>query len=88
MTELRLNSTRVGDAGLEHFKDSKTLTLLSLNGTKVTDAGLAHLKDCKNLTSLGLRGTKVTADAVAEFAKTLPQCKIEWDGDVIDPKAK
>ena len=78
----------MGDAGLAHFKDCKNLTVLDLDGTQVSDAGLAHFKDCKNLTHLGLQKTKVTAAKIEELKKALPKCKIEWDGGVIEPKAK
>ena len=53
---------------------------------QVSDAGLAHFKDCKGLASLDVKKTKVTASGIAEFSKALPQCKIEWDGGVIEPK--
>ena len=45
LTNLWLECTRVGDAGLAYFKDCKGLTRLNLVGTKVSDAGLANFKD-------------------------------------------
>ena len=51
------------------------------------DAGLAPFKDCKNLTQLGLQKTKVTAAGIEELRKALPQCRIVWDGGVIEPTA-
>jgi len=30
--------------------------------------------------------TKVTAAGIDELKKTLPKCKIEWDGGVIEPR--
>jgi len=52
----------------------------------LSDAGLTHFKDCKNLTELLVQKTKVTAAGIDELKKTLPKCKIEWDGGVIEPR--
>jgi len=56
--------------------------------TQVSDAGLAHFKDCKNLKRLNVEKTKVTAAGIGGLAKALPQCRIEWDGSVIEPTAR
>ena len=46
-----LNGTKVSDAGLEHLKELKGLTILNLEKTKVTAKGLealhAALPKCK-----------------------------------------
>jgi len=76
---------QVGDAGLQNFKDCKNLQALWLEGTPAGDEGLTHFKDCKRLTDISVKGTKVTAPAISEFAKAQPQCRIEWDGGVIEP---
>jgi serine/threonine protein kinase len=86
LTLLLLQGTRVTDKGLAYFKDCKTLSALSIEGTQVGDLGLASFKDCKQLIYLGLRSTKITAPAIALFAKAHPQCKIDWDGGVIQPR--
>jgi tRNA A-37 threonylcarbamoyl transferase component Bud32 len=83
---LALAGTQVTDAGLAQFKDRKGLTYLDVHQTQITDVGLAPFKECPNLTRLFVRGTKVTPGTVAEFAKALPNCRIEWDGGVIEPK--
>jgi eukaryotic-like serine/threonine-protein kinase len=88
LMSLSLSGTKVSDAGLAHLKDCKGLTHLDLWGTQVGDAGLVHFKDCKGLTVLNVQKTKVTAAKVEELKKALPKCKIEWDGVVIEPKAK
>ena len=44
MTYLRLHTTRVTDAGLEHLKGMANLERLDLWETEVTDAGVARLK--------------------------------------------
>jgi eukaryotic-like serine/threonine-protein kinase len=67
LTNLILLETKVGDAGMVHFKDCKNLTTLWLNDTQVGDAGMAHLQDCKALTSLHLAGTKLSNVGLAHF---------------------
>jgi len=69
------------------FKDFKSLRVLRVSSTKISDAGLDQVKDCKNLKQLDVRNTKVTAAGIEKLAKALPQCKIEGDGGVIEPKA-
>ena len=84
LTNLQLGDTLVSDMGLECFKDCKNLTVLNLWGTRVSDAGLALLKECKSLRKLHVQKTHVTEAGIAELKKALPQCKIEWNGGVID----
>jgi hypothetical protein len=86
LKRLELRQTQVGDAGIASFKDCKDLNFLDLSATSVGDAGLAHFIICQNLRQILLSKTKVTAAGVSEFSKALPQCKIEWDGGVIEPK--
>ena len=83
---LNLSGTQVTDTGLANFRDCKELAYLQLGDTQVTDAGLALFKDCKDLTSLGVQKTKVTAKGLEAFHATVPGCKIEHDGGVIEPK--
>ena len=87
MRELQLKSTQANDAALEGFKGCKNLAILHLDHTQVSDEGLAHIKNHKQLTLLYLSGTKVTAKGVGEFAKAQPQCRIEWNGGVIEATA-
>jgi len=67
LTALDLSFTKVGDAGMVHFKDCKNLKSLALAGTSVADAGVAHFADNKGLTSLNLARTKVTDAGLAHF---------------------
>jgi Leucine-rich repeat (LRR) protein len=80
LTYLDLSYTMARDAGLANFKDCKNLKVLRLAGTQTGNTGLANFKDCKLLTQLELQKTKVTAAKIMALKKTLPQCKIEWDG--------
>ena len=87
LTYLNLGHTWVTDVGLANLKDWKALAHLNLDGNEeVTDAGLVHLKGCKNLTELFVRQTIVTAAGIDDLKKTLPKCKIEWNGGVIEPR--
>jgi Leucine-rich repeat (LRR) protein len=85
LTFLNLNGTRVTDTGLAHFKNSKNLKYLLLNGVEVSDAGLETFAGCQRLGFADLKGTKVSEAGVKKLAAALPQCKIEWDGGVIEP---
>ncbi|MDB5336523.1 MAG: hypothetical protein JWN70_2142 [Planctomycetaceae bacterium] len=84
LANLTLTHTNVTDAGLALLKDLPHLTYLNLHQTQVSDAGLVHLKGLKHLI---LKETQVTAEGVKKLAVTLPHCKIEWDGDVIEPQS-
>jgi Leucine-rich repeat (LRR) protein len=87
LTAVDLARTSITDAGLAIFQDSMNLTNLQLDGTKVSDAGLAHVEHCKNLEILAVRNTKVSPSKIETLRKALPQCKILWDGGVIEPRA-
>jgi hypothetical protein len=54
------------------------LTFLNCSGTQVFD--LSPLKHCKPLTFLNTKQTKVTPAGIAAFQKSLPNCKIDWNG--------
>lgn len=86
LEKLALSKTAVGDDGLAHFHQCKNLTFLNLSGTLATDAGLARFKDRKLLTELTVQRTTLSARAIAEFSRAQPQCRIVWDGGVIEPK--
>jgi serine/threonine protein kinase len=88
LSALGLDGTGVGDVGLVHIAGSRSLYSVHLSGTRVTDEGLAHLKDCPKLAFLDLTKTKVSAGCVAEFAKAMPQCRILFDGEPIEPVAE
>jgi serine/threonine protein kinase/Leucine-rich repeat (LRR) protein len=87
LTWLDLSNTDVTAAGLAHLKDCKKLTAILLESTDVSDSAVAPLESCKNLTQLYLAKTKFTAAGIDELKKALPECKIKWDGGVIEPSA-
>ena len=84
-TDLCLFHTAVTDAGLVHVKHFQLRYLDCRECPGVTDAGLEHLAVCPKLTILHVQRTKVTKAGVDKLAAALPQCKIKWDGGVIEP---
>jgi hypothetical protein len=85
LTLIQIQGTMVGDDTLARLAKLPNLTELHLEQTKITDDGLVHLRGAKALTFLKIVRTGVTADGVADFAKAMPACKIEWDGGTIAP---
>ena len=86
LTKLDLGGTKVGDAGLVHFKDCKKLTALQLSGTPVTDAGLDHFQNCKGLQVINLGWTRVSDAGLAHFkdCKGLKVLLLNWAAEVTD----
>jgi serine/threonine protein kinase/Leucine-rich repeat (LRR) protein len=84
LSSLGINDTQISDAGLTHFKDFKNLTALHLHNTSMSDLGLEYLADCPKLVSLKITNTKVTEAGVKKLSAALPECRIEWDGGVIE----
>jgi eukaryotic-like serine/threonine-protein kinase len=82
------HNIQISDAGLTHFTGCTKLTQLHLHGTQVSDAGLVHLMEFRKLTDLRLPGTKVTAAGIDLLKEALPECRILWDGGVIEPRAE
>ncbi len=85
LSEMYLADTPLTDAGLAHLADCTGVRQLWIFNTGVTDAGLKHLKRMNQMLRLILAKTSVTEAGVQELAAALPQCKIEWDGGVIEP---
>jgi hypothetical protein len=77
----------VSDVGLVHFQDCQDLAELRLDRTQVSDAGLADLARFRKLGYLSVKNTMVTEAGVKKLSAALPECKMEWDGGVIEPMA-
>jgi len=80
-----IGDTSITDSGLAHLADCTGIRQLWIFNTAVTDAGLNDLKQMKQMLRLVATGTKVTDAGARQLANALPQCKIEWDGGVIEP---
>jgi serine/threonine protein kinase/Leucine-rich repeat (LRR) protein len=87
LTQLNVDNAKITDAGLAHLAEMSGLTSLGFNHVPIGDAGLQHLKRLEKLGILSTHGSKVTAEGVKKFAAALPDCRIEWDGGVIEPLA-
>jgi serine/threonine protein kinase/WD40 repeat protein len=79
---------QVTDAGIAHLKRCNGLQTLHVFNTAVTDDALSHLTGLDGLTELHVGSTKVTATGVQKLTKSLPRCKIIWDGGTIEPIQK
>jgi serine/threonine protein kinase len=85
LSEVYIGDTSITDSGLAHLADCTGIRQLWIFNTAVTDAGLNDLKQMKQMLRLVATGTKVTDAGARQLANALPQCKIEWDGGVIEP---
>ncbi|MBI4586442.1 MAG: sulfatase-like hydrolase/transferase [Planctomycetes bacterium] len=72
LTDLSLEETPVGDAGMEHLAALEKLEWLNLYRTKVGDGGLAYLSRIRSLKLLPLGETRVT-DAGLAHLERMPQ---------------
>ena len=85
LAQLVFANAQVTNAGLAGLPSLQNLTAVNLTGTQVDDAGVDQLNRLSNLTDLNLRQTKLTSAGIAELKQALPNCKIAWDGGVIEP---
>ena len=69
LTDLSLESTKVGDRGVARLAELRRLEWLNLYRTKVTDAALKTLSGIPSLTHLPLGETAVTDKGIAWLAK-------------------
>ncbi|QDU44409.1 Leucine Rich repeats (2 copies) [Symmachiella dynata] len=70
---LKLQTTRITDAGIQHLSSVPQLQKLDLGGTEITNAGLDHLQSLEELQELAIADTAVSDDGIAKLAglKTL-----------------
>ncbi|MCA9119649.1 MAG: protein kinase [Planctomycetaceae bacterium] len=86
LTELNVGGTAVTDVGLKHIAKLPSLEYLDISHCeRITDSGLSHLRVLRNLTTLIVQKTSVTEAGVTALSQALPNCRIEWDGGVIEP---
>jgi hypothetical protein len=60
LAHLNLRGLEIGDDGLVHISQQKTLVRLHLEKTKITDKGLEQVKGLENLEYLNVYGTEIT----------------------------
>ena len=88
LEELVLDETPVTDDGLQVLSKLPQLRHLSLEGLQVSDKGLKILATMKNLKSLNVAKTLVTASGVRRFQAALPECQVQWQGDLVNYRAQ
>jgi serine/threonine protein kinase len=86
LTYVSLDDVKITDAGLAHLSGMENLMGVGLSRVPIGDAGLEHLKALPSLQALTLSKTNVTEAGVKKLAAALPDCRITWDGGVIEPK--
>jgi hypothetical protein len=86
LRRLGADGTLLTDAGVAHLTAFPDLESLGLGVPGVTDAGLRAMVGLKNLKWLNLRQATVTADGVRALHMALPQCRIESDHGIFEPK--
>lgn len=74
---LKLNETRLNDAGLEALAKLDKLEQLELDGTAVTAAGTQHFASLQKLKSLSVNNTRIPAAQIAELRQKLPMVAIQ-----------
>jgi serine/threonine protein kinase len=84
---LDLSGTSV-ESGAADYLRVLALAEVNLEATGFGDDGLAKMIGHKTIEVLWLGKSKVTAERVKAFAKAMPQCKIGWDGGLIEPTEK
>jgi thiol-disulfide isomerase/thioredoxin len=72
ITHLRLQNTRVTDAGLEKLKGMSNIVSVNLEGTSISDRGLDSLKTITSLKCVLLAGTRVTDGGILALKRALP----------------
>lgn len=80
-----LKTLYTGNSTLSDLSPLRGMPLESLHCWNSQVSDLSPLAECKNLKTLKVTKTRVTAATVAALQKTLPNCKIEWDGSAKPP---
>jgi serine/threonine protein kinase/Leucine-rich repeat (LRR) protein len=84
LRNLDLSDTAITDIGLQ-LLELKSLQSLDAKGTKVTDRIFEPLSKTK-IQSLNLIRTSVSSEGVQRFRRTLPSCRLDWDGGTLESK--
>ncbi len=88
LRELELNTTGIGDKGLERVAALTKLRVLGLDHTRVTDDGLAHLKPLSSLETLRLAGTAVTDSGLKHLEALAALKHLYLDSTKVSEEAK
>ncbi|REJ93244.1 MAG: hypothetical protein DWQ34_11130 [Planctomycetota bacterium] len=77
--------TQITGSGIAQLEE---VPRLSLSNCLIGDDDVGHLKGLAELRELDLTQTDVTESGIEELSQALPNCRIRWDGGVIDPVAE
>lgn len=69
LEKLDLRNTKVGDAGLKHFRNLHGIKALNVGLTQVTDESMPVIAKFEKLQALGLVGTQVTDAGIARLER-------------------
>lgn len=86
LKELDLRATRVGDAGVAHLRDMKTLEKLDLLQTRVTDAGMVHLARLTRLKELSLISTRIGDEGLKHLSALTGLTELQLEGTRVTAK--
>jgi hypothetical protein len=88
LRELYVGHTLLRDEGVATIAGLTELEKLMADETEIGDAGVQHLAKARKLKFLTLQRTKVTEAGIKVLHKELPECRIHWDGGVVEPAPK
>ncbi|MCA9024827.1 MAG: tetratricopeptide repeat protein [Planctomycetaceae bacterium] len=71
----------IDDHAIRDIIDLEDLRFLSLERTAITDDGLRYLRALIHLEGLSVRGTEVSREAILEFERAHPNCRVLSDYD-------
>jgi len=87
ITCLRLQNTRVTDAGLEPLRGMSNIFSINLEGPSISDRGLDSLKTISSLRYVILTGTRVTDDGSLALRRALPGLRVYRSTPVVRGKS-
>lgn len=85
LIRLDLDHSTIDSAGLAALARARLQSLHIVESSTVDDAAIKHLAAITTLKFVVLKGTKISESGIKKLAAALPECRIEWDGGVIEP---
>lgn len=79
LKEVSLEGTQITDKGLVHLKNLKSLEVVDLSDTAATEDALRAFYDHANLQAIIMTNIDVSREAIAEFKKHVPRCRVIAD---------
>lgn len=76
LERLSIANTRTGDRAASQLARAQHLKDIDLGYTKITDSGLKKLSGLPHLSEISLWGCSISKQAVAQFRRRKPNCKV------------